>query len=496
MIQNTREDRSKKKKRREQLDQKQTEATLNAVGGLMNAMSNFEIPEEFDVRMNQIGAIDKGLKGGSSSESPLPSGSSRSGYVNINKPINEDNIGTVEGLMGEMGYEVDQSNPEVDEDITTWTTPQPQSFFQRINTAGEKPTYDTEKSDRLKKLALANGLSQALGAIHRIGLQNNRGIAGQDSGQVGQFLMNEIDFLDDQYLKDLSDYKTNLQKDAYYNTELANKEAVMGYEDQVRLQQLEEARRELAKKQNWNSQEKEADRLLQWQIANLRKQTADKDREFDNRRLTFLTGKEDRDDLRTQLTGLNRNIATLYNRLAVAVDDKEIASLNELIKQRTNEISAVNEALGKLTGATYTPPPLEGRGSFQPGLLDAAIQQRQGIQRPPVSPGSTQIDTAVSEKPIQKPSEEVKPLTEKQQEAKSFFDSAVSDAIKSGKIHRSQMPILQKAARDAEVELTEEDIKELLEDNNVKISYGPREEVIDQFAYPLGKPNKSQLSQR
>lgn len=437
-VQNTREDLSKSKKRRAVLDEKFIESTLGSLEGLQMAMESVDLPET-------LGQF----------------------------PVKE---------------EPKEETPKVDDDITKWTQEQPKTFFQRLQDP-EKPKYNQERADKLKKVQLAKGLSQALGSIGKLALRQNQGIAGENSDTTGQWLTNEINFLEDDYLRQMADYQNNLAKTQQYNNQLANAEKEMLLQEQNRQQDIQIATDRFEKEMANANDQKAKQRALDKYIAELRAKGADADRSLEYTK-QFNYGRAQ------DMQGVEEA------REALEIKIKEINALQDsfadqgVINAREKEKNELERKYYQLLEQFYTKA---GYDTSKPEPPQKAPSTFNGPYAPekPFNPAdyerSTQIDNAVSEKPVERPDTKV---DQKITKAKSFFDSAVEGVIKSGKIHRSQMPELERAAKEAGVDISQDDIREFLEENGVEISFNPKPETIEKIAYPFGKPNRSQLSQR
>lgn len=364
----------------------------------------------------------------------------------------------------EIPIQENEEEVEISDDLSTWVDPKKQSFFQYLQNP-EKPEYNQERADKLKKVAIANSIGQALGSIHKLGLRNNGGIAGDDINPTGNFIMSEIDFLDDQYLRDVANYDKQLQATQMYNNQLVNKEAELSLQEAQRLSNMQADLAVLQSKQKLTKEEAQKERDLRWRIAHLDKALKERGYDLESERYSNINFTNQKDLLNNQGRKLTDRRGQLIKQLSESIDDNESMAIRQEIAMIDNELKAVNDAYAELTGARYTAPQSKFNGPYAPeqGFDPNRIE---GQARPGQPSRSQQINQVVSDEP-EKPAG-------KKEEAKSFFNQAIEEALQQGYIKRSQMRTLEQAAKDAGYNLSQDELKTLLENEySIEISYNP-----------------------
>lgn len=314
------------------------------------------------------------------------------------------------------------------------------------------PTKDIKTQDKLKKYATARGVGELVKALSDTFNLTRGGINAQGTQADIPMVLNQIMQIDQNYLKEMQQYRDNQMRRDLYNTGVANDQMRFNAElEQNRInrqeaqnrfdKEFEEKKRQFQDELKNAKTQAQAERALKRWLAGLEKDKADADRLVDiNRQFNYgiaqnIQGVE---EARQALILKQKEIESLVESGA---SDLEINSKRSEYAELERQYNSLSNQLFEKSGYDLSSNTLEGQGYLQPDLLNAAVQQNQNPQRPPVSPGSTQVDNAVSNKSVEKPDLKVEQVV-------SETDKLLESVIKSKKVNRDNLRILINAFQD------------------------------------------------
>lgn len=295
-----------------------------------------------------------------------------------------------------------------------------------------KPIFDQEKSDRLKKIALAKGIANALGSIHSIGLQNRGGIAGKADSGFDDELMTDIQFLDDDYLKRMTDYNEQLRALESRNNQLTNQEAQIGLGMYQTAQNQKREDDKIEQDQEFRKAEGQKDRDLKKWLAEEEGKLKNKNYDLEYQKTLNFNKAQDVETAKAYNIAIQRE-QDLYKQMAndldVSTEDRseQLQKIKDLVAQRDQILNQLAQREGfevKPEEKQEAPTPanqslLNAIENYKPSA-SAQIQQSAGNQQ------STKSADIVNQ-----------------------YNSIMDQALKDKSINRDQINTLLRAAEAA-----------------------------------------------
>jgi hypothetical protein len=337
-------------------------------------------------------------------------------------------------------YEQPEKEP-MSENVADWVNedvPDKKKSFFAYRDEPKKPVMDEKKKEQLRKAQLAQGIAKALGSVHKLSIRNNGGIAGRDSGQVDEFINNQIQFLDDDYLRQMSDYNEQLERTQVYNNNLSNRESELGLAAQQQAGQMDARQKQFDSELDYKKGRDKADDDFRNKGLALR----EKEYGLSYDRAAQQASQLNNNQLKDQATTLTNQAKELNDQIEfelgqIEVDDKKV---RELEAQRGNlaaRIEAVNDRYNKVNGVDIPEPEQQAAPNpYTPGgsIMDAARRQ------------PTMQETKINQQAIDEPASQKKESA-KLKEAETAFNDMIAEA-KSGSVSKDQYDYLVKAAQD------------------------------------------------
>jgi hypothetical protein len=337
-------------------------------------------------------------------------------------------------------YEQPEKEP-MSENVADWVNedvPDKKKSFFAYRDEPKKPVMDEKKKEQLRKAQLAQGIAKALGSVHKLSIRNNGGIAGRDSGQVDEFINNQIQFLDDDYLRQMSDYNEQLERTQVYNNNLSNRESELGLAAQQQAGQMDARQKQFDSELDYKKGRDKADDDFRNKGLALR----EKEYGLSYDRAAQQASQLNNNQLKDQATTLTNQAKELNDQIEfelgqIEVDDKKVIELEAQRGNLAARIEAVNDRYNKVNGVDIPEPEQQtAPNPYSPGgsIMDASRRQ------------PTMQETKINQQAIDEPASQKKDSA-KLKEAETAFNDMIAEA-KSGSVSKDQYDYLVKAAQD------------------------------------------------
>lgn len=423
-------------------------------------------------------------------------------------------IGDVSNINTD-GSNVPQDAPRNAQSFLNNRGPSVEEILLNQVAAPEKPVKDTKTQDQLKKYATARGVGELVKALSDTWNLTRGGINAQGTQGDIPMVLNQIMQIDQNHLQEMQQYRDDLLRRDLFNAGVANDQALFNArmreaekDRSFKGSEAEKARKarenefrtgiemEIARLENSNNQA-DINRAHEWKMLLARLSDNEDQRKYGRT-------SQQQNQLKLQLEDIeNRRdsiLSQIDEEMAKFEDERDVVKLknlryqlgelkveNEAFSQKLRELNQVDYSRPEVVQAPYAP----GTPASEQAIVDSFTQ------RPPVSPGATQVDTATSDQKVETKKEE--PKKEVNPELKAQVDSMVGEAVRQGEVTRAQMYQIKRAFEDAEMDVSDDWLKEYLENKGVKITFSELDllnDVSEDIRYPLGRPNNSQISQR